>query len=131
MVVTDTANIKMEDVTPMISKLLAGSSKNKRPYPIEMMEEDLSIDPNEESGILEISYEDSLEDTTSPEDPSAPKNKRTARKCKWYASQGILGKLFIVGVTTSRVDQPIFARAMEADAVAIAESWQEARLICV
>ena len=84
-VMTETGNVKVEEVVPMISKLLAGSSKNKRPYPIEVVESHLPEDPEEESGILEIAYtEDSLEDTTSPEDPSAPKSKRTARKCKWY-----------------------------------------------
>jgi hypothetical protein len=92
MVVKENDNIKAEEVTPMISKLLAGSARSKRSYPIEIVKEDLPFDTNEESGILEIAYtEDSLEDTTSPEDPAAPKNKRTARKCKWYVRMSHVG----------------------------------------
>jgi hypothetical protein len=79
--------LKAEEITPVMSKLLAGSLRHKRPYPIEVRESELSVDVKEESGILEIAYtEDSLEDTTSPEESSSNKNKRTARKCKWYVA---------------------------------------------
>lgn len=82
---TQTDIFETEGITPVMSKLLAGSLRNKRPYPIEVRESELSADVKEESGILEIAYtEDSLEETTSPDESGSNKNKRTARKCKWY-----------------------------------------------
>jgi hypothetical protein len=82
---TESDITKTEEVSPMISKLLAGSLRHKRPYPIEVIANELPVDEKEESGILEIAYtEDSLEETTSPEESNTNKNKRTARKCKWY-----------------------------------------------
>ena len=84
--------IKAEETSPMMSKLLAGSLRHKRPYPIEVHESELPEDDMEESGILEISYtEDSLEETTSPEESMSNKNKRTARKCKWYVFGSCVG----------------------------------------
>jgi len=66
--------------TPYISKLLAGNSRMKSPPSEAFKAEDMPLEESEESGILEIQYN---EETTSPEDSNGVKLLRTARKCKW------------------------------------------------
>lgn len=63
-----------------ISKLLAGVSKVKQPPTEEFVGEDMPVESNEDSGIMEVQYQD---ETTSPEEGSSRKGNRTARKCKW------------------------------------------------
>ena len=66
--------------TPYISKLLAGNSRLKASPSPDSKNEDIPMEESEESGILEIQYN---EETTSPEDSNGIKLLRTARKCKW------------------------------------------------
>ena len=73
-------NMAEIQATPMMSELLAGNSKPKSAVSTDSHSNDLPIEANEDSGIMEVQYTD---ETTSPEDSYGAKVSRTARKCKW------------------------------------------------
>lgn len=82
---TDVSQVSLpEQDTPIMSRLLAGPSRGKRVYESGVSGETDSFDIHEESGILMVPMDDTMEESTTQDDGHNPKVKRSARKCKWY-----------------------------------------------